>query len=138
MTIRPPSPPARDPLEWLNNQPYLLLSLTSLFWAGNIVLGRYVAGHVPPMTLSCVRWIGAFFMLLPFAWPHLKRDWPALRARLPLIVLLSSAVGAVIGVLLIVFKGRDHSIPLAFGPYLAIAGSIALFFGPTLVRMYLR
>jgi leader peptidase (prepilin peptidase)/N-methyltransferase len=57
---------------------------------------------------------------------------------LPLIVLLSSVVGAVIGLLLIVFKGRDHSIPLAFGPYLAIAGAIALFFGPTLVRMYLH
>src|SRR5712672_3820386 len=90
MTIPAPSPPARDPLEWLNNQPYLLLSLTSRFWAGNIVLGRYVAGHVPPMTLSCVRWIGAFLMLLPFAWPHLMRDWPALRARLPLPVLLSA------------------------------------------------
>ena len=51
MTIPAPSPPARDPLEWLNNQPYLLLSLTSLFWAGNIVLGRYVAGHVPPRAL---------------------------------------------------------------------------------------
>ncbi len=57
---------------------------------------------------------------------------------LPLIVLLSSVVGAAIGLLLIVFKGRDHSIPLAFGPYLAIAGAIALFFGPTLVRMYLH
>src|SRR6202035_5383633 len=78
------------PLRWLNNQPYLLLSLASLFWAGNIVLGRYVAGQVPPMTLSCVRWIGAFFMLLPFARPHLKRDWPALRARLPLMVVLSA------------------------------------------------
>jgi leader peptidase (prepilin peptidase)/N-methyltransferase len=56
---------------------------------------------------------------------------------LPLIVLLSSVVGAAIGLLLIVFKGRDHNIPLAFGPYLAIAGAIALFFGPALVRMYL-
>jgi drug/metabolite transporter (DMT)-like permease len=83
--------PHHSPLHWLNNQPYLLLSLTSLFWAGNIVLARYVAGHVPPMTLSCVRWIGAFFMLLPFAWPHLQRDWPALRARLPLLVGLSAA-----------------------------------------------
>src|SRR2546423_13444310 len=76
MTIPAPSPPARDPLGWLNNQPYLLLSLTSLFWAGNIVLGRYVAGHVPPITLSCIRWIGALSILLPFARPHLKRDWP--------------------------------------------------------------
>jgi drug/metabolite transporter (DMT)-like permease len=79
----------------VNNRPYLLLSLTSLFWAGNIVLGRYVAGHVPPMTLSCARWIGAFFMLLPFAWPHLRRDWPALRARLPLMVVLSATGFAV-------------------------------------------
>jgi drug/metabolite transporter (DMT)-like permease len=86
----PPEPLQSSPLRWFSNQPYLLLSLTSLFWAGNIVLGRYVAGHVPPMTLSCVRWIGAFLMLLPFARPHLKRDWPALRARLPLMVLLSA------------------------------------------------
>jgi drug/metabolite transporter (DMT)-like permease len=86
----PPGSSHRSPIGWLNQQPYLLLSLTALFWAGNIVLGRYVAGHVPPMTLSCVRWIGAFFMLLPFAWPHLKRDWPALRARLPLMAVLSA------------------------------------------------
>ncbi len=90
MTIPPPLPPAPDPVRWLNNQPYLLLSLTSLFWAGNIVLGRYVAGHVPPLTLSCLRWIGAFLMLLPFALPHLKRDWPVLRAHLPLMAVLSA------------------------------------------------
>ena len=89
MTIRAP-PPAPGPVRWLNNQLYLLLSLTSLFWAGNIVLARYVAGHVPPMTLSCVRWIGAFLMLMPFAWPHLKQDWPAMRTRLPLMVGLSA------------------------------------------------
>src|SRR5712672_1997437 len=88
MTI--PAPPPADPLRWLNNQPYLLLSLTALFWAGNIVLARYVGGHVPPMTLSCIRWIGALLMLLPFAWPHLKRDWPALRARIPLMLVLSA------------------------------------------------
>jgi drug/metabolite transporter (DMT)-like permease len=89
MTNPAPAPSA-NPLHWLNNQPYLLLSLTSLFWAGNIVLARFVAGHVPPMTLSCVRWVGAFAMLLPFAWPHLKADWPALRAKLPLMLVLSA------------------------------------------------
>jgi len=79
-----------SPLGWLNNQPYLLLSLTSLIWAGNIVLARYVAGHVPPMTLSCVRWIGSFILLWPFAKDHLKRDWPTMRARLPLLLMLSA------------------------------------------------
>lgn len=90
MTNPAPTPPTSNPVRWLNNQPYLLLSLTSLFWAANIVLGRYVAGHVPPMTLSCVRWIGAFLLVLPFAWPHLKRDWLVLRTRLPLLVMLSA------------------------------------------------
>jgi leader peptidase (prepilin peptidase) / N-methyltransferase len=56
---------------------------------------------------------------------------------LPLIVLLSSVVGACIGISLIVFKGRDHQIPLAFGPYLAIAGAIALFYGKTLSSLYI-
>jgi len=79
-----------SPLSWLNNQPYLLLGLTSLFWAGNIVLARYVAGHVPPLTLSCIRWIGVFLILLPFAKNHLRRDWPVLRKNLPLMLLLSA------------------------------------------------
>jgi drug/metabolite transporter (DMT)-like permease len=78
------------PMAWLSNQPYLLLSLTSLFWAGNLVLGRFVAGHVPPITLSCLRWVGASLMMLPFAWPYLARDWSKLRARLPLIAMLSA------------------------------------------------
>ena len=86
----PAEPKLPSPLRWLINQPYLLLSLTSLFWAGNIVLARYVGGHVPPMTLSCVRWIGAFLLLLPFAGRICARDWPVLRAHLPLMLLLSA------------------------------------------------
>jgi len=90
MTKSPPAPPALDPVRWLNDQPYLLLSLTALFWAGNIVLARHVGDHVPPIMLTTVRWFGTFLILLPFAWPHLKRDWPALRAHLPLMLLLSA------------------------------------------------
>jgi drug/metabolite transporter (DMT)-like permease len=90
MTKPAPKPPTLNPVRWLNNQPYLLLSLTGLFWAGNIVLARHVGNHVPPITLTTIRWFGVFLILLPFAWPHLKRDWPALRAHLPLMVLLSA------------------------------------------------
>jgi drug/metabolite transporter (DMT)-like permease len=86
----PPPTPAASPASWLNNQPYLLLSLTSLFWAGNIVLARHVGSHVPPITLTTIRWFGVFFILLPFALPHLKRDWPVLRASLPLMLFLSA------------------------------------------------
>ena len=90
MTNPAPVPPARDPVGWINNQPYLLLTLTSLFWAGNIVLARHVGDHVPPITLTTIRWFGVFLILLPFAWPHLKRDWPVLRAHLPMMLLLSA------------------------------------------------
>ncbi|MBR1144822.1 DMT family transporter [Bradyrhizobium sp. AUGA SZCCT0431] len=89
MTSPAPLPPARDPVGWLNNQPYVLLTLTSLFWAGNIVLARHVGDHVPPITLTTIRWFGVFLILLPFAWPHLKRDWKVLRAHLPLMLFLS-------------------------------------------------
>jgi drug/metabolite transporter (DMT)-like permease len=80
---------------WLANQPYLLLSLTSLFWAGNVVLGRFIAGHVPPIALSFIRWSGAFLLILPFALPHLKREWPTIRSHLPILLLLSATgIGA--------------------------------------------
>ena len=71
------------------------MSLTSLFWAGNVVLGRYVAGHVPPIALATLRWSGAFLLILPFAWPHLKREWNVIRDNLPMLVLLSvTGIGA--------------------------------------------
>jgi drug/metabolite transporter (DMT)-like permease len=79
-----------SPLNWFSHRPYLLLSLTSLFWAGNVVLLRYAAGRVPPMTVSWVRRIGALIVLWPFARPHFAKDWPILRAKLPLVIVLSA------------------------------------------------
>jgi drug/metabolite transporter (DMT)-like permease len=74
---------------WLFDQPYLLLALTSLFWAGNTILGRFIVGHVPPMTLAFIRWSGATVILLPFAARHLRRDWPAIRRRAGVMTLLA-------------------------------------------------
>jgi drug/metabolite transporter (DMT)-like permease len=74
---------------WLFDQAYLLLSLTSLSWAGNTILGRFIAGHVPPVTLAFIRWTGAFVILLPFAWRHLIRDWPAIRKNAGVLTLLA-------------------------------------------------
>lgn len=54
-------------MSWLMDKPYLLLTLTPLFWAGNAVAGRAVAGHFPPITLSILRWTTAFLIALPFA-----------------------------------------------------------------------
>lgn len=76
---------------WLYQRPYLLLAITYFTWATNIVIGRYVAGHVPQMALSFYRWGLAFLILLPFAWLHLKRDWPEIRKHLPLMTLISIA-----------------------------------------------
>src|SRR5216684_6452471 len=80
---------AASPGSWLANQPYLLLSITALCWAGNAIVGRLAAGHIPPVTLSFLRWSLAFLLILPFAWKHLVRDWPAIRSQLGLMVTLS-------------------------------------------------
>jgi drug/metabolite transporter (DMT)-like permease len=74
---------------WIANQPYLLLCITALCWAGNAIVGRMAAGHIPPVTLSFLRWGIAFLLILPFAWKHLKRDWSAIRGKLGLMVLIS-------------------------------------------------
>lgn len=56
---------------------------------------------------------------------------------LPLIILLSSLVGAVIGIGMILFAGHDRAKPIPFGPYLVLAGVIGLFWGKTLLAFYL-
>ena len=57
---------------------------------------------------------------------------------LPLVILLSAATGAVLGILMIVLRGRDRAAPIPFGPYLAAAGWIAMLYGDVLVNSYLR
>ena len=86
---------AASPGSWLTNQPYLLLSVTALCWAGNAIVGRLAAGHIAPVTLSFLRWSLAFIIILPFAWKHLVRDWASIRGRLGIMIVLSiTGIGA--------------------------------------------
>ncbi len=57
---------------------------------------------------------------------------------LPLIILLSAGTGAVLGIAMIVLRGRDRAAPIPFGPYLAAAGWIAMLYGHELIDGYLR
>jgi leader peptidase (prepilin peptidase)/N-methyltransferase len=94
------------------------LTLWSVFHLFRLVTGKEGMGY------------GDFKLLALFgAW----LGWSAL----PLIVLLSSMVGAAIGVAMIALRGHDKNIPIPFGPYLAIAGWIALMWGTELVDAYL-
>ncbi len=94
------------------------LSLWSVYWAFKLIRGKEGMGYGDFKLLAALgAWLG----------------WK----MLPLIVLLSSVAGALIGLALIAFRGRDHTVPLPFGPYLALAGAIALFAGPPLVRLWL-
>src|SRR6202034_4168929 len=74
---------------WIANQPYLLLCITALTWAGNAIVGRLAVGHIPPVTLAFLRWSMAFFIILPFAWKHLRQDWGAIRNQLGMMIFLS-------------------------------------------------
>jgi leader peptidase (prepilin peptidase)/N-methyltransferase len=56
---------------------------------------------------------------------------------LPLIILLSALVGALVGIALIAFRRHDRNVPIPFGPYLAAAGWVALIWGETIVDWYL-
>jgi len=69
--------------------PYVLLSLSSLFWAGNFVLARAVHLDVPPIGLAFWRWAGAFVFLLPFCWRHMRRDWAVFAANWRVVAAMS-------------------------------------------------
>jgi leader peptidase (prepilin peptidase)/N-methyltransferase len=122
------------PLVWSG----LIVNLWGLFTPlASAVIGA-VAGYHAPDDLLAVQahtWKGGNGLrLVSSCWRRLA--WLGWK-MLPLIVLLSSVVGAVIGLALIAIKGRAHDVPIPFGPFLAIAGAIALFFGPALNKLYL-
>ena len=68
--------------------PYLLLALTSLFWAGNMVMSRGLRADLPPVALAFWRWVTAFCCVLPLALPHLRSQWPLLRAAWKKLIFL--------------------------------------------------
>jgi drug/metabolite transporter (DMT)-like permease len=79
----------------LIQSPYLLLTLAPLFWSGNFVLGRAVAGDVPPVGLAFWRWFAAAAIIGSVTRRHLRRDWPVIRSHgraLLLLALLGVAV----------------------------------------------
>ena len=95
---------------------YLVLWL--VYWAFKLVTGKEGMGYGDFKLLAALgAWLG----------------WQ----MLPVIILLSSIVGATVGIALIVLRGRDRNIPIPFGPYLAGAGALAVFFGKALVTAYL-
>ena len=95
---------------------YLILWL--VYWAFKLVTGKEGMGYGDFKLLAA---IGAWF------------GWQ----MLPAIILLSSVVGAIIGIGLIVFKGKGGGTAIPFGPFLALGGIAALFFGAQLMQFYL-
>jgi drug/metabolite transporter (DMT)-like permease len=72
----------------LYRNPYLLLTLTALFWSGNMVLGRGIRADVPPIALAFWRWIIALALVAPLALPHLKEQWPLLKKAWKTVLVL--------------------------------------------------
>ena len=110
---------------------YLLLALASLCWSGNHLMGRAIAGHVPPLTISTLRWLLAAAILYPFVRSQLRRDWPAIRQMLGVLTYLSLLGGGVFGALQFVglqlTTALNVSVMNSLGPVFIAAASAAMF-----------
>jgi len=114
--LAPPIP--ADPSSAILGAAAGYLSLWSVYWAFKLLTGKEGMGYGDFKLFAALgAWMG----------------WQ----MLPLILLLSAFTGAVVGIALIVARGRDRNIPIPFGPYLAAAGWIALMWGPQIVGGYL-
>ena len=69
--------------------PQLLLVLATVLWGGNFVIGRAVAGDIPPIMLAFLRWCVAFAVFLPFAYQRVRREWPMIRANWQAVILMA-------------------------------------------------
>jgi drug/metabolite transporter (DMT)-like permease len=78
------------PWSRLANSPWLLMVIPGLVWAGNAIVARAVAGELPPIGLAFWRWLLAGVIVLPFAWPHVRRDASTMRKHWPIMVTLSA------------------------------------------------
>jgi len=91
------TPPARPDWNTFMSTPsasrlaYLLLAATALFWGGNAVAGKLAVGHIPPMTLTAVRWTMAFLVILAIGFPQFRKEWPQAKKALPLLLALGAA-----------------------------------------------
>jgi len=86
----------KGPLDWFGNpSPYLLLTLASLSWAANWVVGRAMRNEMPPVAMGFWRWTIALAILLPFTAPELRRKWHVVRDNW-LVLALLGCLGAVV------------------------------------------
>src|SRR6516165_629731 len=68
--------------------PYLLLAIAPFFWACNWIIGRGLHAEIPPFAMTFYRWTFALAFMLPFALPHVRRQWPLIRANARVLALL--------------------------------------------------
>ena len=69
--------------------PQALLVFATLLWGGNFVIGRAVAGDIPPITLAFLRWIVAFLVFFPIAYSRTKKEWPMLKKHFGAVIILA-------------------------------------------------
>lgn len=113
------------------SNPYLLLTLTVLFWSGNMVVGRGIRADVPPLALAFWRWLIAFLFILPLAVPHVKSQLPLLlKGWKPVALLGALGVGGynTCAYLALQHTGATNAVLLnSFIPIATIAISWAFF-----------
>jgi drug/metabolite transporter (DMT)-like permease len=82
-------PAANQALARLYQWPSVLLTLTTIFWAGNAVAGRVAVGQIQPMQLVFLRWLLVLAVMWPLYGSQVRAHWPELRPRLPKVVLMT-------------------------------------------------
>ncbi|NRA88156.1 MAG: DMT family transporter [Rhizobiales bacterium] len=80
----------KSSFNYLYNQPYILLCLTTLFWAGNFVTSRTISAEFGAIPLAYIRWGIALIILTPFAIKYVKADWALIKKHWIILSLLSA------------------------------------------------
>lgn len=110
--------PLLDPTDAILGGVFGYLFLFSIYWGFKLLTGKEGMGYGDFKLLAAIGvWVG---------WQHL-----------PIVILLSSSIGALVGIFLMIKKNKNTSLAIPFGPYLAAAGFVTMLYGDTIANWYL-
>jgi drug/metabolite transporter (DMT)-like permease len=113
------------------DNPYSVLAFASLCWSGNHIVGRAITGHIPPLTISTIRWLVPVFIIWFMARSEIENDWPSVRQHWGIFLWLGITGGTLFSALQ--YVGLQHTTALnvsilnSLVPVLIIAAGALIF-----------
>jgi drug/metabolite transporter (DMT)-like permease len=118
------------------DNPYVVLAFAALCWSGNHIVGRAIAGHIPPLTISTIRWLVPVFIIWLVARAEIESDWPSVRQHWGIILWLGITGGTLFSALQ--YVGLQYTTALNVSIFNSLVPALIIAAGALIFRDRIR